>query len=165
VSRIASPLSELCTTIPPQMNGNHALSRKRSSLSDLQALPVQEIAEKVDLGIETIRDSLKDSFASPEGLNDLSHPGYRASPGIGSTLLSLNSGRRYFSQMPIAPHKRFSWEFFAVIRGNCGLLLKNDTDIPLKCSHLWLLPPYHFHGWHSKFLILILAATASGCPA
>src|ERR1043166_763799 len=62
----------------------------------------------------------------------------------------LNAGLRRFGETPVAPHARVSWEFFAVVEGRCGLLLEGERKLPLQQSHLWILPPHHFHGWHGE---------------
>lgn len=62
----------------------------------------------------------------------------------------VNSGSRRFGEKPYLPFARLSWEFYAVISGSCGLLLKDDGKLPLKQSHFWLLPPNFVHGWYGE---------------
>jgi AraC family transcriptional regulator len=63
-------------------------------------------------------------------------------------LFYVNSGTRRFGDKPYFPFARLSWEFYAVVSGSCGLLLKDNEKAPLRQSHLWLLPPSFVHGWH-----------------
>ncbi|XHR27648.1 MAG: helix-turn-helix domain-containing protein [Chthoniobacteraceae bacterium] len=68
----------------------------------------------------------------------------------------LDRGTRQFDKWPIYAHKRANWEFYAVIKGHCGMLLEDGSQFsldtarkePLQQSHLWLFPPLHFHGWY-----------------
>lgn len=62
----------------------------------------------------------------------------------------LDFGRRKFGVEPIRPYKRFNWEFYAVINGECQLKLQDCEDQPMRTSNLWILPPQSNHGWHGR---------------
>jgi len=52
--------------------------------------------------------------------------------------------------MPIGPHARLNWEFYAVVDGRCGVLLDSGEKLPLRSRRLWVFPPQHAHGWHGE---------------
>ena len=60
----------------------------------------------------------------------------------------MNSGERDLSRMPVAPHSLSSWEFFAVLKGQCGVTLKTGEKLPLRKECLWIFPADFVHGWH-----------------
>jgi AraC family transcriptional regulator len=62
----------------------------------------------------------------------------------------LSSGIRRFGTMPIGLHSRLNWEFYAVVKGRCGVLLDSGEKLPLRSSCLWVFPPHHIHGWHGE---------------
>jgi AraC-like DNA-binding protein len=41
-----------------------------------------------------------------------------------------------------------NWEFRAVVKGGCGLVLESGEELPLRESCLWIFPPQHMHDWH-----------------
>lgn len=59
----------------------------------------------------------------------------------------LSMGERKFGRVPIQPYARLNWEFYAVLRGRCGVLLETSRE-DLRESTLWVFPPGHVHGWH-----------------
>lgn len=59
----------------------------------------------------------------------------------------LGSGVRRFGDYPIPVHHRSDWEFFAVIRGRCGLALSDDQKPLFREKHFWIVPPETPHGW------------------
>jgi len=62
-------------------------------------------------------------------------------------LQHLAAGVRHFGKFPMYVHRRTNWEFFAVVRGQCGSVLP-DVDRPeSKKRHLWVFPPETAHGW------------------
>ena len=52
--------------------------------------------------------------------------------------------------MPIAQHSRLNWEFHAVVKGRCGVILGSGEKLPLRANCLWIFPPHHVHGWHGE---------------
>jgi AraC family transcriptional regulator len=52
--------------------------------------------------------------------------------------------------MPILPHTRVNWEFYAVVQGRCGVLLDHEEKMPLRARRRWVFPPGHLHGWHGE---------------
>jgi AraC family transcriptional regulator len=52
--------------------------------------------------------------------------------------------------MPIGPHSRMNWEFYAVVAGRCGVLLGSGEKLPLRSNWLWVFPPQHVHGWYGE---------------
>jgi AraC family transcriptional regulator len=52
--------------------------------------------------------------------------------------------------MPIGQHSRLNWEFYAVVKGRCGILLESGDKLPLMERCLWVFPPHHIHGWHGE---------------
>ena len=62
----------------------------------------------------------------------------------------LSGGVRRFGTMPIGPHSRLNWEFYAVVKGRCGVLLESGEKLPLRANRLWVFPPHHVHGWHGE---------------
>ena len=59
----------------------------------------------------------------------------------------LASGPRQFGITPMYVHRRANWEFFAVLRGDCGLVLPGGPIPPLRRRHFWVFPPDAAHGW------------------
>jgi AraC-like DNA-binding protein len=55
----------------------------------------------------------------------------------------LSGGVRRFGTMPIGPHSRLNWEFYAVVKGRCGVLLESGEKLPLRANCLWVFPPHH----------------------
>jgi len=56
-------------------------------------------------------------------------------------------GDRQFGRNPMYVHRRANWEFFAVVRGRCGCLLRGGESAPLLARRLWIFPPDVPHGW------------------
>jgi AraC family transcriptional regulator len=67
-----------------------------------------------------------------------------------SLIQYMSSGLRRFKTMPILPHTRVNWEFYAVVQGRCGVLLDHDEKLSLRAQRLWVFPPGHIHGWHGE---------------
>jgi len=59
----------------------------------------------------------------------------------------LGYGERQFGLQPMYVHKRNNWEFFAVLKGRCGLVLSSGDPPPLHTHHLWVFSPDTAHGW------------------
>lgn len=55
-------------------------------------------------------------------------------------------GKRYFGMYPVPVHQRDHWEFFAVVRGRCGMTTSRQAE-PLRDRYLWVTAPGHAHGW------------------
>src|SRR5271166_2039336 len=60
----------------------------------------------------------------------------------------LSSGTLHFGAAPIGEHSRMNWEFCAVVKGRCGLIIESGETLPLRENCLWIFPPHHLHGWH-----------------
>jgi AraC-like DNA-binding protein len=61
----------------------------------------------------------------------------------------LSSGPRPFGDYPMPPHKRFNWEFYAVVAGTLAPSF-NDSRAPGPVADtLWLFSPGCEHGWRS----------------
>jgi AraC family transcriptional regulator len=43
-----------------------------------------------------------------------------------------------------------NWEFCAVVKGRCGLILESGEKLALRENCLWIFPPQHVHGWHGS---------------
>jgi len=56
-------------------------------------------------------------------------------------------GDRQFGLKPMYVHKRVNWEFFAVIKGRCGLVQPDRGDSVFQSRHLWVFSPDTSHGW------------------
>ncbi len=41
-----------------------------------------------------------------------------------------------------------NWEFRAVVKGRCGVIMESGEKLPLREHCLWIFPPQHVHGWH-----------------
>jgi len=48
----------------------------------------------------------------------------------------------------VGHHSRLNWEFHAVVKGRCGVILESGEKLPLRENCLWIFPPQHVHGWH-----------------
>ena len=48
-------------------------------------------------------------------------------------------------------HERANWEFFAVVRGKCGVLYPNGAKPVLWERRLWVFPPEIAHGWAGRY--------------
>ncbi len=59
----------------------------------------------------------------------------------------LGYGGRQFGVQPMYVHKRSNWEFFAVLKGRCSLMLSSGEASPLHTRHLWVFSPDTAHGW------------------
>jgi AraC-like DNA-binding protein len=62
----------------------------------------------------------------------------------------ISSGLRNLGQAPILPHSRLNWEFIAVTKGRCGVILASGEKLPLREQSLWIFPPGFVHGWHGE---------------
>jgi AraC-like DNA-binding protein len=62
----------------------------------------------------------------------------------------LGLGARSLGDVPMPPHKRMNWEFFAVVHGTCAPILVAKPAPPLTRDTLWLFPPGYVHGWIGK---------------
>ena len=62
-------------------------------------------------------------------------------------LRHLGSGERMFGLHPLDCHRRANWEFYAVVQGRIGPLLRGENDPPLESLHLWVFAPEFAHGW------------------
>jgi AraC family transcriptional regulator len=62
------------------------------------------------------------------------------------TLRYLNAGHRWFGDDPVIPHARLAWDIFAVVEGECGILLESGKKLPIRSSFLWIFPPQFVHG-------------------
>lgn len=60
----------------------------------------------------------------------------------------LNIGVRNFGRWPLGAFNRPNWEFYAVLKGPCGVVLPGGRELPFKKCNLWVFPPFHTHGWH-----------------
>ncbi len=59
----------------------------------------------------------------------------------------LGLGYRQFGLYPLVSGGRLNWEFYAVVRGRCGPVLRPDTPPQLRSSTLWIFPAGSRHGW------------------
>ena len=62
----------------------------------------------------------------------------------------LALGIRRFGLYPMHVHQRDNWEFFAVLRGECGAVVADTDELVLRQHHLWVFPPEVAHGWKGQ---------------
>lgn len=62
----------------------------------------------------------------------------------------LGHGGRQFGLKPVYVHRRANWEFFAVLKGECGPVLVDGAKPVLHRSNLWVFPPQTSHGWGGR---------------
>jgi AraC-like DNA-binding protein len=66
-------------------------------------------------------------------------------------LTYVSSGTRAFGERPIAPYRRESWEFYAILRGRAAPLFEDAHVLsPLMRDTIWVFPPGHAHGWRGE---------------
>jgi AraC-like DNA-binding protein len=67
-------------------------------------------------------------------------------PNVDGMLRYLGVGPRQFGLYPLKPLARMNWEFFAVVKGRCAPLGRNDAP-PLASRMLWVTAPGSAHTW------------------
>ncbi len=66
-------------------------------------------------------------------------------------LTYVSSGTRAFGERPIAPYRRPSWVFYAILRGRAAPVVEDPHVIsPLSRDIIWVFPPGHLHGWRGE---------------
>jgi AraC-like DNA-binding protein len=62
----------------------------------------------------------------------------------------VSYGLRPFGDHPMPPHKRFHWEFYAVISGRLAPSLPHGSAVDLVTDTLWCFAPHCEHGWQGE---------------